>query len=155
MTSDLPRHDTSRRKARPRQVLKWSLGSGVAMVVVGACALFLRRVHVLMSDIGEVQVDILHDLMAAGRLVMEQGESGCCPPSVDHILDSLGRDPWGHDYRYERSPNVDYSCRLFTLGADGAPGGVGEDEDIILWIDMAHGRRVSYRLDRPPMGMVW
>ena len=43
-------------------------------------------------------------------------------------------DPWGRPYTY-RSPGImnPESFDLFTLGRDGATGGVGEDADITSW----------------------
>ncbi len=43
------------------------------------------------------------------------------------------KDPWGRPYRYERdglSGGVAQEYRLFTLGADDAPGGTGENADV-------------------------
>lgn len=37
-------------------------------------------------------------------------------------------DPWGKPYGYELTP--DSRPRVFTLGADAAPGGEGENEDV-------------------------
>ena len=44
----------------------------------------------------------------------------------DSLLD-IGKDPWGHDYEYERTGRK-FVVRCY--GADGAPGGEGEDADI-------------------------
>lgn len=41
----------------------------------------------------------------------------------------IGPDPWGHEYEFEITGRaVTVTC----LGADGAPGGEGDDEDIVL-----------------------
>lgn len=47
-------------------------------------------------------------------------------------LAKLPTDPWGRPYRYERSGlgGVAQDYRIFTLGADGAAGGKGEDADV-------------------------
>ena len=48
-------------------------------------------------------------------------------------LASPPKDPWGRPYRYERdglSGGVAQEYRLFTLGADDAPGGTGENADV-------------------------
>lgn len=37
-------------------------------------------------------------------------------------------DPWGKPFGYELTP--DSRPRVFTLGADAAPGGEGENEDV-------------------------
>jgi general secretion pathway protein G len=41
-------------------------------------------------------------------------------------------DPWGNPYQY-RSPGEYGDYDLFSLGADGALGGEGEDADIVSW----------------------
>ena len=41
-------------------------------------------------------------------------------------------DPWGKPYQY-RLPGEHGEFDIFTLGADGAPGGEGEDGDIASW----------------------
>lgn len=43
-------------------------------------------------------------------------------------------DPWGHAYVY-RSPGEHGEYDLLALGADGNPGGQGEDADIASWTD--------------------
>ena len=44
-------------------------------------------------------------------------------------------DPWGNRYVYE-SPGEHGDYDLISLGADGNPGGEGEDEDIVSWKDI-------------------
>ena len=48
-------------------------------------------------------------------------------------LDRLPKDPWGHDYQY-LSPGTHGEIDVFSLGADGAPGGEGFDADIGNWM---------------------
>lgn len=43
---------------------------------------------------------------------------------------SLPRDPWGSDYEYTAPENAGERVRIFTYGADGRPGGEGEDAEI-------------------------
>ena len=42
------------------------------------------------------------------------------------------KDPWGHDYQY-RSPGQHGYFDLYSLGADNAEGGDGEDQDVVSW----------------------
>lgn len=46
-------------------------------------------------------------------------------------LDRLPKDPWGNDYKY-LNPGVKNTndVDVFSLGADGAPGGEGNDADV-------------------------
>jgi len=47
-------------------------------------------------------------------------------------VDRLPKDPWGRDYVY-LSPGQRGDFDLYTLGADGQPGGEGENADIASW----------------------
>jgi len=56
------------------------------------------------------------------------------PAGVDrwngpYIEGGLPEDPWGHPYVY-RAPADGAPFEILSLGADGAPGGEGEDADI-------------------------
>lgn len=48
-------------------------------------------------------------------------------------LDRLPNDPWGHPYVY-LSPGRNGEIDVFSLGADGQPGGEGNDADIGNWM---------------------
>ena len=47
-------------------------------------------------------------------------------------LDKLPKDPWGSPYQY-LSPGIKGEIDVFSLGADGQPGGSGDDADIGSW----------------------
>ena len=47
-------------------------------------------------------------------------------------LDRLPKDPWGNDYQY-LSPGEHGAFDLYSLGADGQPGGEGAAADIGNW----------------------
>ena len=47
-------------------------------------------------------------------------------------LERLPRDPWGNLYQY-LNPGLHGEIDVFSLGADGAPGGEGNDADIGSW----------------------
>ena len=47
-------------------------------------------------------------------------------------LERLPKDPWGSDYQY-LSPGVKGEIDVFSLGADRARGGEGNDADIGNW----------------------
>ncbi len=49
-------------------------------------------------------------------------------------VDRLNKDPWGNPYQY-LSPGVRGEVDLFSLGADGKPGGAGVDADVGSWQD--------------------
>jgi general secretion pathway protein G len=47
-------------------------------------------------------------------------------------LERLPNDPWGNPYQY-LSPGLHGEADIFSFGADGAPGGEGNDADIGSW----------------------
>lgn len=49
-------------------------------------------------------------------------------------VDQLRKDPWGRDYLYV-SPGQRGDFDLYSLGADGQPGGDGEAADVGNWGD--------------------
>lgn len=46
----------------------------------------------------------------------------------------LPKDPWGREYLY-LSPGESKEYEIFTYGADGVPGGEGENADVNNWDD--------------------
>ena len=54
------------------------------------------------------------------------------PPNWKPYIDRLPKDPWGSDYQY-LSPGTHGEIDIFSLGADKARGGTGNDADIGNW----------------------
>jgi general secretion pathway protein G len=54
------------------------------------------------------------------------------PPNWKPYLDKLPSDPWGKPYQY-LNPGVRGEIDVFSLGADGQPGGEGKNADIGSW----------------------
>jgi general secretion pathway protein G len=48
-------------------------------------------------------------------------------------LQHLNKDPWGNDYLYQVPGTHGGEYDLYSLGADGRPGGEGYDADIGNW----------------------
>lgn len=45
---------------------------------------------------------------------------------------TIPKDPWGNDYQY-RAPGQHGPFDLYSLGADNAEGGEGENQDVVSW----------------------
>ena len=58
--------------------------------------------------------------------------SAPAPSNWKPYLDKVPKDPWGNTYQY-LSPGVHDEVDVFSLGADGQPGGTGADLDIGSW----------------------
>lgn len=54
--------------------------------------------------------------------------SDCSNWGPEAYLRKMPKDPWGAEFIYERKSRSAYTIR--SLGADGAEGGAGNDEDI-------------------------
>jgi len=59
-------------------------------------------------------------------------------PSIKHwrpggYIQRISKDPWGNQYQYVYPGTHGKEYDLFSLGADGAPGGEGIDADIGNW----------------------
>lgn len=64
-------------------------------------------------------------------------QASAIPPPPTHFRDGgylpeSPADPWGRPYLYERSGlgGIAHDYRIYTLGADGLPGGSGVDADV-------------------------
>ena len=49
-----------------------------------------------------------------------------------YLKKAVPLDPWGREYGY-KSPGEHGEIDLISLGADGQPGGAGEDSDVVNW----------------------
>jgi general secretion pathway protein G len=46
---------------------------------------------------------------------------------------AVPQDPWGKPYQYKCCPGEHGDYDIWSLGADGAPGGEGESADVLSW----------------------
>lgn len=58
--------------------------------------------------------------------------TGPIPPNWKPYIDKAMLDPWKNPYQYA-NPGVQGEIDIFSYGADGKPGGEGEDADIGSW----------------------
>ena len=68
------------------------------------------------------------------QALINKPSGGPMPPNwkAGGYLDRLNKDPWGNPYEY-RSPGSHGEVDLYSYGADGKPGGTGNDADIGSW----------------------
>ena len=68
------------------------------------------------------------------QALVQRPESGNIPRNwkAGGYLERLPKDPWGSDYQY-LNPGVHGEVDIFSLGADGQPGGEGKGADIGSW----------------------
>lgn len=70
------------------------------------------------------------------RALVSRPSSGPVPANWKSggYLDKLNKDPWGNPYQY-LSPGTNAEVDIFSYGADGQPGGAGNDADIGSWME--------------------
>ena len=66
------------------------------------------------------------------QALVSRPQSQPAPPNWKPYLDKLPKDPWGNPYQY-LNPGVHGEIDVFSLGADGQPGGTGADLDVGSW----------------------
>ena len=66
------------------------------------------------------------------QALVSKPTTGSMPGNWRSYLDKLPDDPWHHPYQYA-NPGVHGDIDVFSLGADGQPGGEGNDADIGSW----------------------
>ncbi len=123
----------------------------VVLVIIGVLAALIvpnvlnrtddARVTAARTDVGNlVQALKLYKLDNQRYPSGDQGlqalvvmpTAGAIPPNWKPYLDKLPNDPWGRSYQYA-NPGVKGEIDVFSLGADGQPGGEGKDADIGSW----------------------
>ena len=120
----------------------------VILVALASIATPLYMNHVKKANIGtaKTQIKLLEDALASYKL-----DVGTYPSTEDglqalmtnpgdsekwngpYIKPAVPKDPWGNDYFYT-SPGEHGDFDLLSYGADGQPGGEGEDADITNYV---------------------
>ena len=152
MTPSIEGHSFMRRQRRRGFTLIELL---VVIVVLGVLATLVapdvfRHVGTAKGATARAQIEMLGAALDAFRLdtgrypSTEQGlvalwEQPSLPPRPvnwrgPYLRKPVPADPWGASYVY-RAPGTESRTGydLFSLGADGKPGGVGDDADIVSW----------------------
>lgn len=145
--------------AAPRRALRPGRQTGfslieimVVVVIMGVLAALIApnllsrpdqaRAIAARQDIGTLTQALKLYRLDNGRYpTTEQGLQSLVepPPAAQRgaarsYLDRLPKDPWGTSYQY-RNPGTHGEIDVFSLGADGRPGGEGNDADIGSWSD--------------------
>jgi general secretion pathway protein G len=67
-----------------------------------------------------------------GLLVLSEQPPDAVGWSGPYLKKAIPPDPWGRPYLY-KAPGEHGDFDLYTLGKDGAPGGIAENSDITNW----------------------
>ena len=66
------------------------------------------------------------------QALLTRPSTGPAAPNWKAYVEKLPNDPWGHPYQY-MNPGLKGEIDVFSLGADGQPGGEGKNADIGSW----------------------
>jgi len=66
------------------------------------------------------------------QALLTRPTTGPAAPNWKPYVEKLPKDPWGQPYQY-LNPGVKGEIDVFSLGADGQPGGEGKNADIGSW----------------------
>ena len=64
------------------------------------------------------------------RALVAKPTSGAIPQNWKPYLDKLPNDPWGRPYNYQAPAANGKAFDVWSMGADGAPGGTDDNADI-------------------------
>jgi general secretion pathway protein G len=121
----------------------------VVMVIIGILASFvyvkfIGRVGESKQNAAKAQIEIFNQALELYRLDTGQypsGEEGLNAlnqdPGVEnwagpYLKKAVPNDPWNRPYNYQ-SPGNHGDYDITSYGADGSPGGEGENRDINSW----------------------
>lgn len=101
------------------------LATTVTIKVIGV--LGKAKTTKAIAEISKMKDGVNIFLITAGKMPETLEDLRQPQKGYEEGIIDVGKDPWGHDYEYERTGR---KFVIRTLGADGAPGGEGEDADI-------------------------
>ncbi len=122
----------------------------VVLVILGLLAALvapkvLNRLGESKQKIARTQIDMLS--AALDQFKLDVGRYPTTEEGLKALVENPGvpnwhgpylkkrkipKDPWGRDYIY-KCPGEHGDYDLYSLGADGKPGGTGENADITSW----------------------
>ena len=123
----------------------------VVLVIIGLLASYVgpkyfSQIGKSETKVARAQIDALEKVLAQYRLdvgsypTTEQGLVVLIakPPnesrwSGPYLSKNVPMDPWGRPYIYKCCPGEHGDFDLYSLGKDGAPGGVDDNTDVNNW----------------------
>jgi general secretion pathway protein G len=104
----------------------------VVLVIIGVLGALI--VNTLMQSLQRYKLDNLRYPTAEQGLqaLVTKPTASPIPPNWRAYQQKLPNDPWGRPYQFV-NPGVKGEVDVFSFGADGQPGGEGNDADIGSW----------------------
>ncbi len=94
------------------------------------------QISLLESAVDTYRLDIgRYPTTEQGLAALREKPDGVDKWDGPYLRKELPVDPWGNPYVYE-SPSEHGEYAIMSYGADGTPGGEGDDMDIVSWKDI-------------------
>ena len=94
------------------------------------------QISLLESAVDTYRLDIgRYPTTEQGLEALREKPDGIDKWDGPYLRKELPMDPWGNPYVYE-SPSEHGEYAIMSYGADGTPGGEGDDMDIVSWKDI-------------------
>jgi len=92
------------------------------------------QIELIGAGLDQYRLDVGSYPAAAQGLDALQKNPGNAPNwNGPYLKKAVPRDPWGNPYKYRCCPGQHGDYDLWSEGADGAPGGEGENADVTSW----------------------
>jgi general secretion pathway protein G len=91
------------------------------------------QIELLGAALDQYRLDVGAYPNAAQGLEALQTNPNLASWNGPYLRKSVPRDPWGNPYKYRCCPGQHGDYDLWTEGADNAPGGEGENADVVSW----------------------
>jgi general secretion pathway protein G len=91
------------------------------------------QIHLLATALDLFHLDVgRYPTEEEGLKALREKPSNLASWGGPYLDKPVPKDPWARDYLY-KCPGEHGPFDLYSLGADGAPGGEGENQDITNW----------------------
>ncbi|MCH7923242.1 MAG: type II secretion system major pseudopilin GspG [Nitrospinae bacterium] len=91
------------------------------------------QIELFRQALGTYRLDVgRYPTTAEGLEALMEQPSGLDTWVGPYLVKAVPKDPWGNAYIY-RSPGENGDMDIISYGSDGAPGGDGENKDIVSW----------------------
>jgi general secretion pathway protein G len=92
------------------------------------------QIELLGAALDQYRLDIgAYPQTAQGLEALQTNPGSVTGWNGPYLKKAVPRDPWGNAYKFRCCPGQHGDYDLWSEGADGAPGGEGENADVTSW----------------------
>ena len=92
------------------------------------------QIELLGAGLDQYRLDVgSYPSGAQGLDALQKNPGGAANWNGPYLKKAVPKDPWGEPYKYRCCPGQHGDYDLWSEGADKAPGGEGENADVVSW----------------------